>query len=321
MKPINSIMSLLLGLVIFTSCADGEKNTADDISDTEEVTIDEPNYYENGVLTVVTEAMDFQTADTLKSGWNKIVYKNLSPEVHFVLLDLYPEGKSVENAKEDIAPPFDEGMAYLNEGNVDSAMVAFGKLPEWFPEIKFVGGTGLISPQHTAESMVNLKPGTYVMECYVKMADGTFHLSHGMVKGLTVLEESTNLQPPAADYTISISTAGLNMEGSPSSGKKTFRVNYQDQKTYEHFLGHDVNLVRYENSVKTDSLIPWLNWMNPTGLKTPPPAGFTFLGGVNNMLAGDTGYFEVDLTPGNYLLISEVPDAKKKGLYKEFKVE
>ena len=63
-----------------------------------------------------------------------------------------------------------------------------------------------------------------------------------------------------------------------------------------------------------------MNWADPKGLITPSPEGFTFLGGVNDMPAGNTGYFEVNLKPGNYAFISEVPNALSKNMLKTFVV-
>ena len=39
------------------------------------------------------------------------------------------------------------------------------------------------------------------------------------------------------------------------------------------------------------------------------------------MPAGRTGYFEVDLKPGKYVFISEVPNTKAKNLFKVFEVK
>ena len=46
----------------------------------------------------------------------------------------------------------------------------------------------------------------------------------------------------------------------------------------------------------------------------------TFLGGVNDMSAGNTGYFNIDLEAGTYAFISEVSNTKSKGLFKIFEV-
>ena len=279
------------------------------------------NPLKEGQVEIITKSMEFFSADTLYSGWNTLFYENQSQEVHFVLMDLYPSGKSVEDTKKDVLPPFDEGMKLIMEGDLDNAVAAFGKLPEWFQDIKYKGGTGLISPKYTAKSTIYLEPGTYAMECYVKMFNGEWHTSHGMLKQIIVKEESTTLEPPAPSIRIDISgTDGIVLNDTIQGGKQIFQTNFIDQKIYEHFVGHDINLVRYENGANLDSLVQWMSWMNPKGLITPSPDGFTFLGGMNNLSGGEKGFFEAELTSGNYVLISEVPDADKKKLLYPFSI-
>ena len=63
-----------------------------------------------------------------------------------------------------------------------------------------------------------------------------------------------------------------------------------------------------------------MNWADPEGLIEPAPKAVTFMGGVNNMPKGNTGYFKATLEPGNYALISEVPNALSKNMLKTFLV-
>ena len=276
---------------------------------------------ESGIVKVRTQGMEFFVDDTLNAGWNTITYQNDSQEVHFILFDLYPKGKTAQNTKNEILPPFDEGMKLIMEGDMENAVAAFGKLPKWFQEVKYMGGTGLISPHEIATSTIYLEPGLYIMECYVKMADGTWHTSHGMYKEIIVTKEGTKMEPPKPTSKIEISsTKGIVVKDSIASGKQTFEVDFKDQTVYEHFLGHDLNLVKYNDQASLDSLVKWMNWMNPKGLRTPTPKGFTFLGGMNNLPSGSKGYFEVNLTPGNYVLISEVPKADEKKLFYKFSI-
>ncbi|WP_242094842.1 hypothetical protein [Aestuariivivens sediminicola] len=273
-------------------------------------------------IEVVTNLMDFVTVDTIKSGWNTFKYSNKSDEPHFILIDDYPDGKTLDTIKARVMPAFDKGMASIMENDMDAAMAAFGELPSWFPEVKFVGGTGLISPKKETNVTVKLEPGPHIMECYVKMASGVFHVSMGMVKEIYVLEEDSGNKPPEADIQITVSSAeGINYTGDLTKGHHIISVHYVDQSVYEHFIGHDVNLVKLDDSASLDELEAWMNWMDPKGLISPAPSGVTFLGGVNNGLAGSTHYFEVHLDPGNYAFISEVPSASSKGLLKTFMVE
>lgn len=311
-----TLLTFCFLLLTLFACKTKEKDTK------EEKTTREKKPLEFGEVLISTQSMEFFVADTLYSGWNTLIYENKSPEVHFVMMDLYPEGITIENTKAELLPPFDDGMRLIMENKMDSAMVAFGNIPKWFQQVKFLGGTGLVSPQHTAKSTVYLEPGRYIIECYVKMFNGEWHTSHGMLKEIIVTNQTTELTPPAPSAIIDISsTDGLILKDSIISGNQIFQTNFIDQKVYENFVGHDINLVRYDNTASLDSLIQWMNWMNPKGLITPAPEGFTFLGGMNNLPAESKGFFEADLVPGNYVLISEVPTADEKNLMYTFSVK
>jgi hypothetical protein len=200
-------------------------------------------------------------------------------------------------------------------------MTEFGKLPEWFGQIVFTGGSGMVSPNHTSITTVKLEPGLYIIECYVKMASGKFHTSMGMAKELIVRDKDSGNSPPKADIAITISsTEGINYEGTIAQGDQTFSVYYQDQIVHENFVGHDVNLVKLDSNADLDALEGWMNWATPTGLMTPAPEGVTFLGGTNDAPTGSTQYFKVNLEPGNYGFISEIPNALSKNMLKTFSV-
>lgn len=273
-------------------------------------------------IMVTTNAMEFKTKDEIPSGWNTFKYRNLSNETHFMIFEKYPEGKGLEDAKKEVGPVFQKGMDLLIEGKNDEAMAEFGNLPEWFQQIEMYGGTGLISPQSTAQSTVKLDPGTYLIECYVKMPNGAFHSLNGMWKEIKVTDEDSGNKEPQADYTIEISAEnGISFDQNVSSGEHRFAVKFVDQKVHENFVEHDVHLVRVGEGSDISALNDWMNWVAPEGLQTPAPKGFKFLGGLQEMAAGKTGYFTADLRPGTYALISEVPDPQGKGMLKTFTVK
>lgn len=314
MKRSGKFTIILIALLILAGCkTDPKEKQGSEVV---------PEKEEARVVKVVTKSMEFYAPDTIPSGWNTFVYENQSTEPHFILLDKYPEGVTIENAEKEVGPAFDEGVALIMEGKNEEAMVAFGKLPEWFSKVIYSGGTGLISPRKTAISTVNLKPGYYLMECYVRMPDGRFHTSMGMSKELIVLDEDSGLSPPEATVGISISSEeGIIYSGTPATGNNTFSVTYEDQIVHENFVGHDVNLVWMEEGAELKALEAWINWATPTGLMSSSlPKGFTFLGGTNDAPKGSTLYFEAVLQPGNYILISEVPNSQEKGMLKTFTV-
>lgn len=318
-KVLRLFLLSVLGLILTVGCKNQEK----DSSDEENLKTVEKSRDSDDVFTIVTQSMEFKfPKDTLHSGWNTIRYRNNSNETHFVVFEKYPEGKGIEDARDSVIPVFQKGMDLIVDGENEAAMQEFGNLPAWFNEVIFAGGVGLVSPKTTAESSIKLEPGTYLIECYVKMANGVFHSTQGMVEEIYVKEEKSSLKEPVADYNITIGgEEGISMEGNPSSGDHNFKVEFLDQKQHENFVGHDVHLVRVEPGLDLNILASWLDWSNPEGLITPSPEGVKFIGGMQEMEAGNVGYFKANLKPGSYVLISEVPNQKEKGLLHEFEVK
>ncbi|MDX1314950.1 MAG: hypothetical protein R3356_05560, partial [Eudoraea sp.] len=75
---------IFLSTILFLGCKSDPK--------TQKAEEAEPVEPEREVIEVVTRSMEFFSPDTINSGWNTFVYKNLSTEPHFILLDKYPEG-------------------------------------------------------------------------------------------------------------------------------------------------------------------------------------------------------------------------------------
>jgi hypothetical protein len=263
--------------------------------------------------------MDFQMVDEIPAGWNTFRYINNSNEPHFFLVDKYPKGKTIKDYTSEVAPIFQSGMNLINEGKPDKGFAEFNRLPAWYFDVVFSGGSGLVSPGQTAETTIKLEPGYYVFECYVKMSNGVFHTLMGMIKEITVTDSDSDNPQLTSDVNITISsTEGIVYKDPINKGKQTFSVFYKDQVMHENFVGHDVNLVRLNEKANLEELEKWMNWADPKGLITPAPKGITFLGGVNDMPTGSTGYFTVTLEPGNYALISEVPNTLNKNMLKTF---
>lgn len=157
-----------------------------------------------------------------------------------------------------------------------------------------------------------MKPGNYVMECYIKTADGTFHWKKGMTEDLHVTGDTTNAEPPKSP-TIEITTTdkGLEVEGEPTPGKHLVAVHFNE--TNPGFVARDVHVAKLNKDSNLENIAVWMDFLNPQGLvstaENPGPA--TFISGTHEMPRGNTVYFTVDLEPGRYAWISEQPLDKK----------
>ena len=301
----------VLALIASTSCK--EKKESNDL---ENIVERKDNYVE-----VITNGMDFKTVDEIKSGWTTFKYINKSFEPHFFILEKMPDTLGLATYKKDLFPPFISAFEHFEKGEMEAGMKEFEKIPQWFYKVELAGGVGLTSKKSTSKSTIFLEPGTYIMECYVRMPNGLGHVFMGMIKELKVSNESNDNEPPKADFKISISSEqGITFNDSIKSGNYTFEAKFEDQKQYEHLMGHDVNLVKIENNSLVTNLNNWLNIVDFKAFRSPEPEGLLFLGGVEDLPSGDTGYFEATLEKGNYVLISEIPNAVERKMIKPFTV-
>lgn len=315
---------IFAGLLL--SCNQQDKHaTNQGGQDTKEASVEtSPAFSDQGNLVEVTTTnMNFEAPDEIPSGWATFRYHNKSPMTHFFILQKMPvvDGKqmTLEDTKRDITPVFNDAMQLINEGKPEEGFAQFKNFPQWAYEIVYSGGVGLLSSGETGQTDIYLEPGEYVMECYVKTG-GIFHGNMGMYKEITVTEQQSAASPPQPTLKMNVSKEGgfeMNKEVSP--GMHVLAVNFIDQVPHENALGHDVHLVKLEENSSLEELETWVNWAEPTGLETPAPPG-KFLGGVQDMPAGNTGYMTVNISPGRYAWIAEVPETSTKGMLKTFTV-
>lgn len=274
------------------------------------------------------------SAEEIPAGQTTLRLDNASDVIHFALVGKMPsvdgDQKTVEDSKADVVPVFQNIMDDINGRDPRFPEAGF-ELPAWYGEVVYFGGPGLTSPGETSQVTLDLEPGTYVIECYVKMADGTFHSTGDMIEGLTVTPTSSEAQSaraaeaadaaPTADAGVSISAdGGIETNGTLTPGLRTVEVTFADQGAHEHFLGHDVHLVRLEDGADLAELGAWMSWADPGGLTEPAPSGVRFLGGTQEMPEGMSAYVTVEFEAGDYAWIAEVPDPAGKDMLVEFTV-
>lgn len=268
------------------------------------------------VVDVTARDFSFEAPDTIAPGWTAFRLANTGQQEHFMVLWRMPEGKSLADYEADVVPPFDSIMGPYRAGEWDRAKALEtlgGLLPDWYGGVAPASGVGLTAPGDTSRTTVELAPGTYVMECYVKTPGGQFHGTLGMLRELTVAGEDHGAAPPRADVEMTLSNYQIAVDSALTAGEHTVRVTTTENP--EGLLPHDVQLARIDTATSVDSVVAWMDWLDD--LEAPAPA--TFLGGAEQMLAGDTAYVHLDLSPGDYAWVSEWYGGR--GMVKEFTVE
>lgn len=259
----------------------------------------------------------FQAPATVPAGWNTIRFTNDGAEPHFVFMSRLPEGLTIADYETELSPAFSRGWKARLDGTAseeEALAMILGSLPSWFADLRMIGGPGFVAPGLTSEVMLDLEPGRYVLECYVKTADGQIHYMEGMIRPLEVTAPQPLVATPRPDIRVTLTNAGMRVEGDLTAGRRVVAVHAQENPDVG--FGHSAHLARLEADTEIDDVVQWMNWLSIGGMRAPAPA--RFMGGIHAMPTGETAYFTVNLEPGRYLFISEA--TAHLGMLHEFTV-
>lgn len=277
-----------------------------------------PDAPEERVIDVIARDFSIEAPEQMDTGWYTMRLDNQGQQTHFVIMYRLAEGKTIEDQRREVVPAFDAVMAGIRNGEIEKADIGnflVENIPEWGLQMTYIGGAGLVAPGKTTQASFRVpEAGTYLMECYVKSTDGTWHTSMGMLTQVEVTDQEGEGAEPESDFTIAISNDGIEAPETLPAGRQTIRVDINDRP--ESFMPYDVNLARLEEDSDLQEIVFWMDWSNVGGLRAPAPV--EFLGGVEHMEAGNHGYLTVDLSPGRYLWISEINAAE---MHRVFTVE
>jgi uncharacterized cupredoxin-like copper-binding protein len=182
---------------------------------------------------------------------------------------------------------------------------------------KQIGGVGAIAPTGSAQAVLNLTAGNYVLICFVPSpSDNVPHLAKGMIKTLTVQEASgASASEPSADLTVRLKDFAFDMPETVPAGSMIIKVVNDGPEP------HELNILRLADGKTLEDVAKFLN--APDG---PPP--FMPVGGINGLDVGLSGYIEFDFQPGTYVAICNIPSPKAEGhphftlgMMKEFTVK
>lgn len=272
---------------------------------------------DDGVVRVTAQDFEFMVADSIPSGWVNFKFTNTGHTEHFFLLNLLPDSITYEEYVTKVTEPFQTVFDSIRAGisQDDAVNLLVESIPSWyFTDVKQMGGSGIVSKDDSVGVTINLPPGTYAMECYIK-EQGIFHTTLGMISKITVTNEISETLPPRSNFDITLSNLKIETQGALNRGKNICAIHFTEHPDVG--LGNDIHIIKLTDDTDIDSVTHWLNWMNITGLQSPAPA--QFCGGVQEMPIGSTAYFTVFLDSGDYAWISESSAAR--GMIKRFSIK
>lgn len=228
-------------------------------------------------VTVTATDFAFSMPDTLPAGPTKFQLVNHGHELHHLFL------------------------VRLNAGKTAADFAAAMKKPGPFPSWAVAeGGPNGADPATTSlPTIVRLHPGHYAAVCIIPGPDGVPHLMKGMIRDLIVRPAarksgSAGRKPTA---TISLIDYGFRFSKPLTVGHHLVLVKNVGKQT------HELEIARLLPGKTPRDLGSWAEKMSG-----PPPAHF--VGGVAPIAPGRSNELALDLSPGHYVFLCFVPDAK-----------
>jgi uncharacterized cupredoxin-like copper-binding protein len=246
------------------------------------------------VIDVMTTDYAFDAPDTLPAGLVTVRLMNHGQEPHHAQLLRLNDGVSFD----------DFAAALQSEGESALRLVTL------------TGGPGAMSPFKSGEVTVDLTPGQYALACFIPSADGVPHLAKGMLKPVTVVaaDSQPELAAPTSTGTLTMRDFGFDMPDKLASGPTTFTVTNAGPQP------HEMNILKLAPGASASDVLAW-----QPDQGTPPP--FEAVGGLNGLSQGGSSYMTIDLQPGTYVAICNIPDPgsgvphSHLGMIRQFRVQ
>jgi hypothetical protein len=228
------------------------------------------------------DAKDYSYAapETLTAGWVRVILTNSGKEPHHVQFLRLNDGVTAQQFEDALKQAEGPALAMTKQ----------------------VGGVGAVHPGGTASAVLNLPAGDYVILCLIPSAsDHVAHHAKGMIMSLTVKPgNEAAAAEPRAGMTIHMKDFSYDLPSTLPAGKYMIKVVNDGPEP------HELNILQLAEGKTLDDVTNFLG-----GAGGPPP--FTPVGGMNGLDVGVTGYAELDLQPGNYVAICNIPSPKAEG--------
>jgi uncharacterized cupredoxin-like copper-binding protein len=166
-----------------------------------------------------------------------------------------------------------------------------------------VGGPGVIDPGLSSQVTLELSPGQYVLLCFVPGHDGVPHLAKGMVRPIEVVarDEYDHATAPqqVADMTVKLRDFNFPLPSRIKAGPQVWQIFNEGSQL------HEIMLIKLAEGKTLEDVQAFMQ--SPHG--APP---FASVGGFQAIHPGETGWLNLDLTPGEYVALCYVPDENGK---------
>lgn len=248
------------------------------------------------VVSLTATDYAIQAPDTVPAGWTTFRFTNQGEEVHYGHMVRLEPGRTVQ----ELVDAYGE------------AIRTSGPRPTWLTRF---GGPGGAAPGDSSHVTQFLEPGSYVWVCPVEDESGTPHFAKGEVKPFVVRAAdgvgADRAAAPEASMVVRLLDYSFAFDA-PQAGRHTIRVENAGVEP------HDLVLMKLAPGKTVEDVVTVLN---PERARRPDQAGEpapsleslgTGAGGIAAIAPGMESFFDVTLSPGEYVLVcmATAPDGR-----------
>ncbi len=247
-------------------------------------------------VTITASNYSFEAPDTIAAGVTTFQLVNRGPEMHHMQIIR-----------------LDQGRTFVD---LQAAMKNPGPPPAW---VTFIGGpnAGVPDGKSAVSVTASLKPGSYVMLCFIPSPDGQMHVMKGMVRPFIVAAGAAITQAglPKPDAVITLYDYNFDLDQPLTAGHRTILFKNTATQSHEAFI------TKLAPGATPKAFVEWLK----AGMKGPPPV--MPAGGIVGLSPGQENMLTIDVDAGEYALYCFVPDSKdgkehvEHGMFKQITVK
>lgn len=276
MKKLGFLLVLILSLVL-SACGATPATSVPEVNPTDAPVSDAASLPE---ITITAEDFGYQSPAKTGAGWVRVILKNKGNEPHHVQFLRLNDGITLQQFQEALAQGEGPAMAL----------------------VKQVGGVGAVDPGLSGSAVINLPAGEYVVLCFIPSPTSQQpHFAMGMIKTMTVEDRNNTASEPSANLSVQLKDFTFDLPESLPNGHVTIQV------TNEGPEPHEFNIMRLADGKTAGDVMQFLSGE----VSGPPP--FIPVGGMNGLDVGATGYAELNLLPGKYVAICNIPSPAAEG--------
>lgn len=235
-------------------------------------------------VVVTTPGMSYAVSGSLRPGVATITLRNTDTVAHAMAIGRLKPGVGLDDVRAAMAAEgSDDSMAPLLADPPDAAVYGTPALV----------GAG----EETTVTATDLPAGNYVLLCFLTDASGTPHVQMGML-GLLEVSGDPFTQRPESAGTVTLNDDGIELPAG-FSGRGTYLV------TNAGTAPHSLSIARLDAGVTLDAYFQHVAAAMGGGGAVDGGGG-QLVGGIDDLLPGQSAYLTLDLRAGHYGYVSAV---------------